>query len=583
MKKWLFVAAVPCLLGAGWLGAAWWTGQQTESLVRQQVDYANQILEKRQIQGLKQELVSYERGLLGAKAVVRFNVEDPVVGKWLNKLQFEHDIHHGPLIFQDGIHLELSRWQSRFDLSQIDATVRQSLEKAFAGKNPLEMLTVVGFDHKAHSNVQMNPLSLVDDNGVAFKVAKAQANITVDTTTQTGPFTMQWEGVEFGKTSNGKIPLLDFKGEVSSQNSGSLAIQANGITVVNADNANEQVQFDFNASTDSHEAGDSLSSKGKVSIDNIRLKGMDGVPFTPQQFSAEGEVVALSLKGIDHLKVLFGQMQELAPQLSQSVEDPESLDSEKVAQAQEAMQKLLLEMTNVLFTEVLQAGKTRFSYGLKFASDKGDGDGNVAVAYSAEGDLNAKSHVQLNNLDLPETQDLAIKKLKQLTFDSEVAGINLQGLKNLMGIAAQLGEASDSQTETALMHELETTLFGKTLQANKSRVQCALDFAVDKGAGSSKLDVLYAGSVDKPLTFIDLAIYTPQDWVKLLSTTFNVEVDKALFPQDFQELASMQVEQKMLMENANRYLLKLNTTQDGQVEWNGVKMPVEEVLMKISQ
>ena len=114
-------------------------------------------------------------------------------------------------------------------------------------------------------------------------------------------------------------------------------------------------------------------------------------------------------------------------------------------------------------------------------------------------------------------------------------------------------------------------------------MHCSLNFAVDKGAGNGKLDVLYSGSEGKPLTFMDLAVYTPQDWVKLLTTTFNVEVDKSLFPQDFQELASVQVEQKMLMENSNRYLVKLNTTGDGQVEWNGEKMPVEEVLMKISQ
>ncbi len=583
MKKWLFVVAVPCLLGAGWLGATWWTGQQTESLVRQQVDYANQMLEKRQVHGMKQELVSYERGLLGAKAVVRFIVEDPVVGKWLNKLQFEHDIHHGPLVFQDGIHLELSRWQSRFDLNQIDVNTRQSMEKAFAGKPPLEMRTVVGFDHKAHSDVQINPLTLNDDNGVAFKIAKIQANVTVDTATQTGPFTMQWEGMEFGKESNGKIPLLDIKGEVRSPNSGSVVVQAKGVTVVGAENKNEKLQFDFNASTDSDEEGDSLSGKGKVSVENIHLTGMDELPFTPQQLSAEGEVVALNLKGIEHLKVVFGQMQELAPQLPQPMEESESLDPEKIAQARAAMQKLMLEMTNVLFTEILQAGKTRFNYGLKFVSDKGDGNGNVAVAYTNEGDLNAKSHVQINNLDLPETQDLSIKKLKQFTLDSEVAGINLQGLKNSISIGAQLGEASDSQAETALMHELETTLFSKTLQANKSQMHCSLDFAVDKGAGNGKLDVLYSGSEGKPLTFMDLAVYTPQDWVKLLTTTFNVEVDKSLFPQDFQELASVQVEQKMLMENSNRYLLKLNTTGDGQVAWNGEKMPVEEVLMKISQ
>lgn len=632
MNKLVLAVAVPAVLGVGWLGATWWTSQQTEALVRQQIEQANVLLEKRQVQGLKEELVSYERGLLGAKAVIRLKVDNPLFSKWLNNLQFEHAIKHGPIILQDGLHFALSDWQSHLNLSQVDAATRQWLATAFAGKAPLEAKTVVGFDREAHSEVQFSPLAFDDAPNGRLKVAKASISADIDTETQAGPFHVQLDGVEFGRDSQTTIPLFTVNGEMRSAQSGQVTLQAKDITFNGTDDANKQkVQVDLNANFDSNEEGDSLNSKGDLTVNNIRLTGIKSLDFTPQQLTLEGDLSGFNLKGLEHIQQLSTETQKIMQQLQPAATgetgeydvDASDKDLEKTKQAQAALQNLALQMVDVLLVEVLQPGKSHLSYGLKFVSDKGEGSGLVEANYLADGNLQTKTHVQVKNVDLSAFEGSPTKTLKQLNFEEETAGINLQGVKASLDIwrkfdalqkqadaidvavdepetdtngkgkgkeekadkvsASEAALAANAEAQTALISELETTLFSKVLQPNKSRLHYALNFAVDQGAGDGTLDVVYTGNSDKPLKFEAFENYTPQDWVKLLNTALAIGVDKAVLPEEMQQMAGIQVEQKLLTEKDNRYALQLKSLVDGQLELNGEKMSVDDLLTRLSQ
>ncbi len=458
MKKLVLSLVFVLLVGAvGWLGASWWIGQQTEALLRKQLEQANQ---NANMQGVKQELVSYEGSLLGAKAVTRLQVEHPVLGKWLNNLQIVHDIQNGPMMLRDGMHFGLSHWQSRLDMASLDEQARKFMETAFAGKEPLTAVTDIGFDQMMRTTMDISPLdAALGESGAALKMAGAQISGEFNVDKQSGPVKMNIGAVEWrDQDMTLSLPSVELQGHAEAEGVGAFAMKAADIKVLPAGETNG-LQFDLNMESDSAIQEGSVQGKGKFQVSNVR--GMD-TGF--KQFDLTMDYAGLNLEALKQAQVLQGKLQTL--------------------QAQMAVDEAATE--------------------------------------------------------LPEGQ----KQMEQL-------GIEAQEVTN----------------------QLLDVMLNQVMQAGKSSLRYDLKVALDKGVGSSKVDLLYAGS-GKPIQLDDLISYSPQDWGRLLKGSVELAADKAVVPEDLQMMLAYPLAQKAMVEQDGQYRLQLKLSGE-QAELNGEAVAFE--------
>lgn len=160
MNKLVGIAAVSVALAAGFVGATYWSGQQTEQWYKQSLAEASKYSE------LEIVPVRYERGFFSSEAVTRYRLAlGPKTGSDAADLTFatrEH-IYHGPL--------PLAGWGvSGVSMGLTAAVVRQTLDPEsnpwirqlftlYGGQDPIVMTTRVGFDGASNTQITMRPLA----------------------------------------------------------------------------------------------------------------------------------------------------------------------------------------------------------------------------------------------------------------------------------------------------------------------------------------------------------------------------------------------------------------------------------------
>lgn len=397
MKKLgIVIAALLAVGGATWLGASWFVGKETESLVRAQIERANQNSTGH---GVRQELVSYERSLLSSKAVTRLLVTEPVVAEWLNNAQFIHTIQHGPLLFPKGS-LGVSHWQSRLDTASLPEKSKAFVEKAFAGKEAFVADTIIGFDKVMHTNMVMNPLEVkLEEGGSAVKFAGAILSADISAEQNTGPFTLKADAFEVRDPNmTFTIPSIEVDGKLSANATGleNFNAKALGISILTAGKT-EPAKMDVVMQATTSEQNGNLQGNGSFQIANIQ-----GAPdLQIKQADLKVDYAGLKLEGLKDIQALQAKLQNLQTQMQVDEAATELPEGQKQQQqlAQEA-QQVTEQLADVILNKVLQAGQSKLRYDLSLTLDKGKVSGLVDLTYAG-----SAKPIVLNDLMLYGPQD----------------------------------------------------------------------------------------------------------------------------------------------------------------------------------
>ncbi|MEZ5448441.1 MAG: DUF945 family protein [Thiolinea sp.] len=361
---------------AAWAGAGWWIGQQTEQALRQQLTQFNPA----------QTLVSYERSLLGARAVTRLQVSNVLLKRWLDEVQLVHDIRHGPLIWGGKPVFAFVQWTTRVDQDSLDAETRTALAAAFNDQEPLLAEGTVGFDRQVHIDAQVHPLELaLEDSGARLKLDGLEINAQLDPASQRGPLQITGGAVEWSDPDMSiTAPALQLEGELG--NAGELAgmgrfqLKTRDLAVRVA-GATEAMMADIDLQVDASQQAGNLQGKLQLLLDKVR-----GNPAGIRQFDLALDYAGFNAGGLQILAGLQSRIQELQAQLDWGEDDTELPEGRQqqmqlMMQVQEASARLL----ETLFNQVLVADQSRVQANSKLTLEQGVVDARADLNYHGTG------------------------------------------------------------------------------------------------------------------------------------------------------------------------------------------------------
>ena len=380
MKKLLL--SVPVVLGVVWAGTSWYVGQQTESVLQQFIDRQN---EQTAPQGITQEIVSYERGTFGAKAITKLKMATPPLNELVGEIQFVNEITNGPVFFGGGspVQFGMSRIDSHLDMESLDEEKRQWLQAAFAGKQPIESQAVVSFSGNSDYHVTVNPMK-TDQDGVTLVMEGAELSGT-STADMTGKFNAHLGKLEVKDASSAfTMPSMDIVGDiagmVAGQAVGSFDMRAPQVSVL-AEGATEPFVFDASIKTDSDVKDEAVDGKLNLVMNNIQgandaLSKLDyTIEF--QGLNIEG------LKTINQLEVEMANMQSQMDWNSEAMETPEG--QQKMQELMTAISQKSEQLVDAIFSKLLKSDKSRMHHVLMAESPKGKANADIDLTYTGQG------------------------------------------------------------------------------------------------------------------------------------------------------------------------------------------------------
>lgn len=381
MKKIVTLLSIPVALLVAWGGASWYVGQQTETTIRHFIDQQNQQAAGQRV---KQELVSYEKSLLGAKAVTKLKFDVPPLSQDIGEIQFVNDVQNGPVFFGGGsaVQFGASRISTRLDMDALDAEKRKALETLFAGKPPIEGNTVIGFGGGTAFNFRVNPLKF-DEEG---------STVTLDGATIAGDYNAEMVGqltAHMGKleiketNSQVVVPSIaltgELKGMVAGQVLGTFDMKAPQVSIL-AEGTTTPVVFDMALQTHSDIKDNEAFGSVNFGADNIT-----GVNDTVSKLNYKLAFAGLDVDGLKEVAQLQTEMQNALSQTDWNAESMETPEGQKKQQElMEKVSKSSEQMISVIFSKVLKTGKSRVHNVLNAESPKGKLNADIDLTYTGK-------------------------------------------------------------------------------------------------------------------------------------------------------------------------------------------------------
>lgn len=411
MKKISTLVILLLLIGTLWGGASWFIGEETEKLVKQQVELSQQQLVK-QGPDMTYELASYDKQFMGAKAVTKLQLGAwaPAMG-FPEELQFIHDIKHGPVLWGDrGVKLGASRWVTTLDQEAIkDAEARDLLKQLFNEKQPFVAHIDANFDKTIDYEAIVNPISF-EEGDQSFKLdgatIKGQSqqetlsgvvNIVVNTLTINSP------------DVNVAVPNITVNGDMTtmlgSSVLGKVDLKADNVSVLPAGQT-DAITFDVAMDSDTKQVDDTYQGISNININNV--KGMEDMV---QSVAWNIDFSGFKIAGLEKLQTLQGDIQSLQSQLMWNTEDTETPEGvKKMNELMIQLQEKNEAMFDVIFAEVLEADKSRFKQDVKVTNAKGNVDVNMDVLYAGSGE-----------------ETLTLNRLMQMAADPQALAALIKG------------------------------------------------------------------------------------------------------------------------------------------------------------
>lgn len=465
MKKLgVVIAALLVVGGVAWLGATWYVGQETEKIVRAQIEQANQHSAG---QGIRQELVSYERSLLGAKAVTRMLVSDPLLAPWLNQAQFDHQIKHGPLLFANGLSFGVSHWSTRLATASLPAESKTFVEQAFAGKEPFTAETTISFDKVVHTAASFNPMDLrLEEGSTTVKWAGANLTSDISVTEKSGPFTFKAQTFELrDNNASFTLPSMDVQGRIGPVVGGVAEFTAKlpEISMLVAGET-QPIKMDLSVDSVASEQNGALQGKGSFHLTNIQGKNQQGNPIPVKQVDVKVDYAGFKLEGLKEIQALQAKLQTVQEQMQVDEAATELPEGQKQQQqlAQQA-QQLTEELLDLILNKVLQAGQSKLRYDLSLGLDQGKIAGVADLTYAG-----SQQPLKLNDLILYGPQDWGRLVTGSIDLSADKAALPTD-LGALMGYALEQKAILEANNQ----YKLQLKLLGETAELNGSPISFA--------------------------------------------------------------------------------------------------------------
>lgn len=458
MKKLgVVIAALLAVGGVAWLGTTWWVGKETETMVRAQIEQANQHSVG---QGLRQELVSYDRSLLGANAVTRMIVTDPLLAPWFNNAQFNHQIKHGPLLFANGLNLGVSHWSTHLDTASLPAESKAFVDQAFAGKQPFTADTHIGFDKVMHATASFSPMDArLEEGGTTFKWSGAEFTGDISATEGTGPFSFKANTLEIrDANSTFTIPSMDVEGRRGQVVGGleNFTAKLPAISILVAGET-QPLKMDLSMDSVNSEQNGNLQGKGSFHITNIQGKNQLGVEIPVKQVDLKLDYAGFKLEGLKEIQAVQAKLQVLQEQMQVDEAATELPEGQKQQQqlAQQA-QQLTEELLDLVLNKILQAGQSKLRYDLSLILDKGKIAGLADLTYVGSG-----KPLKLNDLMLYGPQDWGRLVTGSIDLNADKAALPA-GLSLLMAYPLEQKAVVEANNQ----YQLQLKLLGETAELN---------------------------------------------------------------------------------------------------------------------
>lgn len=461
MKKLaMTIAALLAVGGAAWVGATWYVGQETEKIVRAQIEQANK---NSAAQGVSQELVSYDRSLMGAQAVTRLLVTEPMLSQWLNNAQFTHKIQHGPLLLASGGGLGVSHWETHLDTASLPAESKAFVEKAFGGQDAFVAHTKIGFDKVLHSTMAVNPMDLsLDEGSTQLKFAGASLTAEISAEQNTGPFSLKADAFELrDPNTTFTIPSMEVDGKLGAVVGGleNFNLKAPSISILAAGKT-EPVKLDVSAQSTTSEQNGSIQGNGSFQIANIQ-----GAPEIPvKQADLKLDYAGFKLEGLKEIQALQVKMQSLQEQMQVDESATELPEGQKQQQQlEQEMQQATEQMLDIILNKVLQAGQSKLRYDLSLTLDKGKVNGVADLSYAG-----STKPLTLNDLMLYGPQDWGrlVKGSLSLSADKAAVPEDMS-----MMLAAPLEQKAIVEANN--QYQLDLKLLGEKAELNGTPIEFA--------------------------------------------------------------------------------------------------------------
>lgn len=380
MKKLLL--SLPIVLGLIWAGTSWYVGQQTESVLQQFIDRQN---EQTASQGMTQEIVSYERGAFGAKAITKLKMSKPPLNEIVGEVQFMNDIVNGPVFFGGAspVQFGMSRINTRLDMESLDEEKRQWLTTAFEGKQPMESHAVVGFSGNSDYHVTVNPMKL-DQDGTTFVMDGAEMSGS-STADMAGKFDVHVGKLEVKEAnSTFTMPSLDATGDitdmVAGQAVGSFDMHAPQVSV-QAEGTTEPFVFDANIKTSSDVKDDAVEGKLNLVMDSIK-----GANDALSKLDYSIEFQGLNIEGLNAINQLQAEMANMQNQMDwndEAMETPEG--QQKMQELMTNISQKSEQLIDAIFSKLLKADKSHMHHVLMAESPKGKANADIDLTYTGQG------------------------------------------------------------------------------------------------------------------------------------------------------------------------------------------------------
>lgn len=324
------IVIILALAAAGFVGAAYWSGAQTERW------YQDALAESAKNPNVKFNTTRYERGLFSSHSVTQVQFIMPEGGKPGEpdpSFSIRQDIYHGPLPLTGqgvpGIPMQWGGAVIRATLDPESSAWTRELAKLYGSQEPVVAISRVGFDGASDTQITMPPLNLNNIEElqslafsglqgqfqVAPRGAAIQGQLTIASLDMTGKST-----TSEGQAGGGQARLSDLSVNVNQRKGAFDLLYGDSSIKIGEVRAQDQTTGAPFVATNLTITG-ALSPQGAQQVAGEAVIKVDKI--TVDQQSGTGNL-KLALRNLDGATV--ARLQEWQQKLAGQPEDPQALD-----------------------------------------------------------------------------------------------------------------------------------------------------------------------------------------------------------------------------------------------------------------
>ena len=402
MKKLLLIITATLAL---WAISTFIIGGQTKNQLENYIDKSNKIYINN---GIQLKLVEYEKSFLNSKAKLEIDIIDPQTVKMLDKdyllpLKIDYTIEHGPLFFQNGFGIGLSKIDNELLLSSIfkEDTKKEFLELVKGDIN-LKTEMVLAFSKKLHYNIKSDKDIIVNSDEKTFYMTPLSINGTTNIDTFKGNGVVKIEKLNFKEenSSNG-IELTNLLVNMSvdeifkdSLLFGDFKFSVDKIII--KDDTNPKFKK-INISMDAEMANKRVSQttmdslfQGTINLANTQLekefKELESVHISMS-------MKELGIEGMSEFQKVAQNIQEKQSKLMSELKTQNSNEMQETVKKIRKLEENIVQEFIPVFNKLLIKDKTNISYELGInTKDKASSQASVQIGY--QGDIEFKGSLE---------------------------------------------------------------------------------------------------------------------------------------------------------------------------------------------